>query len=143
MITVPQLCWDFTEKSIWKSFLSFLFFFLVVGNTNYQLLCGSLSLCRVGISFTLGAYVRFWIHVNEAWWLTRHNTLMQAFHKSYLLKLRVAPSETAMTDVLREVPYWLLIVHCSPKSILSLRACIYICIIVSDHFIWLKSFVCI
>lgn len=28
---------------------------------------------------------------------------MQAFHKSHLLKLRVAPSETAMTDVLREV----------------------------------------
>lgn len=25
------------------------------------------------------------------------------FHKSHLLKLRVAPSETAMTDVLREV----------------------------------------
>lgn len=34
----------------------------------------------------------------------------QAFHKSHLLKLRVAPSETAMTDVLREVllfPYLL------------------------------------
>ncbi|RVW38770.1 Serine/threonine-protein kinase GRIK2 [Vitis vinifera] len=30
------------------------------------------------------------------------NTLV-AFHKSHLLKLRVAPSETAMTDVLREV----------------------------------------
>uniref|UniRef100_A0A2P2M1I9 Uncharacterized protein n=1 Tax=Rhizophora mucronata TaxID=61149 RepID=A0A2P2M1I9_RHIMU len=28
---------------------------------------------------------------------------MQAFHKSHLLKLRVAPSETAMNDVLREV----------------------------------------
>ncbi|KAE9593206.1 hypothetical protein Lal_00029289 [Lupinus albus] len=28
---------------------------------------------------------------------------IKAFHKSYLLKLRVAPSETAMTDVLREV----------------------------------------
>lgn len=28
---------------------------------------------------------------------------LQAFHKSHLLKLRVAPSETAMTDVLREV----------------------------------------
>ncbi|KAF6167942.1 hypothetical protein GIB67_027720 [Kingdonia uniflora] len=28
---------------------------------------------------------------------------MQAFHKSHLLKLRVAPSETAMTDVLCEV----------------------------------------
>lgn len=27
----------------------------------------------------------------------------QAFHKSHLLKLRVAPSETAMTDVYREV----------------------------------------
>lgn len=31
------------------------------------------------------------------------NTFLQAFHKSHLLKLRVAPSETAMTDVLREV----------------------------------------
>lgn len=29
--------------------------------------------------------------------------LTQAFHKSHLLRLRVAPSETAMTDVLREV----------------------------------------
>lgn len=29
--------------------------------------------------------------------------MLQAFHKSHLLKLRVAPSETAMTDVLREV----------------------------------------
>lgn len=29
--------------------------------------------------------------------------LMQAFQKSHLLKLRVAPSETAMNDVLREV----------------------------------------
>ncbi|CAN1837541.1 Serine/threonine-protein kinase GRIK2 [Linum perenne] len=28
---------------------------------------------------------------------------IKAFHKSYLLKLRVGPSETAMTDVLREV----------------------------------------
>ncbi|RRT77369.1 hypothetical protein BHE74_00007555 [Ensete ventricosum] len=28
---------------------------------------------------------------------------MQIFHKSHLLKLRVAPSETAMTDVFREV----------------------------------------
>ncbi|KAJ6817548.1 serine/threonine-protein kinase GRIK2-like [Iris pallida] len=28
---------------------------------------------------------------------------MKVFHKSHLLKLRVAPSETAMTDVLREV----------------------------------------
>ena len=28
---------------------------------------------------------------------------LQAFHKSHLLKLRVAPSETAMTDVRREV----------------------------------------
>ncbi|KAL6967268.1 Serine/threonine-protein kinase grik2 [Sarracenia purpurea var. burkii] len=28
---------------------------------------------------------------------------IKAFHKSYLLKLRVAPCETAMTDVLREV----------------------------------------
>ncbi|XP_051134394.1 serine/threonine-protein kinase GRIK2-like isoform X2 [Andrographis paniculata] len=28
---------------------------------------------------------------------------IKAFHKSHLLKLRVAPSETAMTDVLREV----------------------------------------
>lgn len=28
---------------------------------------------------------------------------LKAFHKSHLLKLRVAPSETAMTDVLREV----------------------------------------
>ncbi|KAL0369674.1 UNVERIFIED_CONTAM: Serine/threonine-protein kinase GRIK2 [Sesamum angustifolium] len=31
------------------------------------------------------------------------NFWTQAFHKSHLLKLRVAPSETAMTDVLREV----------------------------------------
>ncbi|KAI3995168.1 hypothetical protein MKX01_031970 [Papaver californicum] len=28
---------------------------------------------------------------------------IKAFHKSHLLKLRVAPSETAITDVLREV----------------------------------------
>lgn len=35
---------------------------------------------------------------NMCWWL-----MLQAFHKSHLLKLRVAPSETAMTDVLREV----------------------------------------
>lgn len=28
---------------------------------------------------------------------------LQSFHKSHLRKLRVAPSETAMTDVLREV----------------------------------------
>ncbi|KAK3206016.1 hypothetical protein Dsin_020062 [Dipteronia sinensis] len=31
------------------------------------------------------------------------NYAIKAFHKSHLLKLRVAPSETAMTDVLREV----------------------------------------
>lgn len=29
----------------------------------------------------------------------------QAFHKSHLLRLRVAPSETAMSDVLREVSF--------------------------------------
>lgn len=33
----------------------------------------------------------------------RYEIRIQAFHKSQLLKLRVAPSETAMTDVLREV----------------------------------------
>ena len=33
----------------------------------------------------------------------------QAFHKSHLLKQRVAPSETAMTDVLREVSAYCLI----------------------------------
>ncbi|KAL2597427.1 hypothetical protein AAZV13_11G160300 [Glycine max] len=31
------------------------------------------------------------------------NYAIKAFHKSHLLKLRVSPSETAMTDVLREV----------------------------------------
>lgn len=30
---------------------------------------------------------------------------MQSFHKSHLLKKRVAASETAMSDVLREVFY--------------------------------------
>uniref|UniRef100_A0A7N0R8L9 Protein kinase domain-containing protein n=1 Tax=Kalanchoe fedtschenkoi TaxID=63787 RepID=A0A7N0R8L9_KALFE len=30
---------------------------------------------------------------------------IKSFHKSHLSKLRVAPSETAMTDVLREVPF--------------------------------------
>ncbi|KAL2328621.1 hypothetical protein Fmac_022048 [Flemingia macrophylla] len=33
----------------------------------------------------------------------RKHYAIKAFHKSHLLKLRVAPSETAMTDVLREV----------------------------------------
>ncbi|KAG4985411.1 hypothetical protein JHK82_033011 [Glycine max] len=33
----------------------------------------------------------------------KHGHMGMAFHKSYLLKLRVAPSETAMMDVLREV----------------------------------------
>jgi len=32
---------------------------------------------------------------------------LKAFHKSHLLKLRVAPSETAMTDVLREVYFFI------------------------------------
>ena len=32
---------------------------------------------------------------------------LQSFHKSHLQKLRVAPSETAMTDVLREVYFFL------------------------------------
>lgn len=36
----------------------------------------------------------------------------QAFHKSHLLKLRVAPSETAMTDVLREVLLFPFILSC-------------------------------
>ncbi|KAL5998393.1 Serine/threonine-protein kinase grik2 [Asimina triloba] len=34
-----------------------------------------------------------------------------AFHKSHLLKLRVAPSETAMTDVLREVSIMKMLAH--------------------------------
>ncbi|XP_057454744.1 serine/threonine-protein kinase GRIK1-like [Lotus japonicus] len=36
---------------------------------------------------------------------------IKAFHKSHLLKLRVAPSETAMTDVLREVLIMKMIEH--------------------------------
>ncbi|KAL3618596.1 hypothetical protein CASFOL_037678 [Castilleja foliolosa] len=36
---------------------------------------------------------------------------MKAFHKSHLLKLRVAPSETAMTDVLREVSIMKVLSH--------------------------------
>uniref|UniRef100_A0A5B6YU04 non-specific serine/threonine protein kinase n=2 Tax=Davidia involucrata TaxID=16924 RepID=A0A5B6YU04_DAVIN len=36
---------------------------------------------------------------------------IKAFHKSHLLKLRVAPSETAMTDVLREVLIMKMLVH--------------------------------
>ncbi|XP_068665073.1 serine/threonine-protein kinase GRIK2-like [Aristolochia californica] len=36
---------------------------------------------------------------------------VKAFHKSYLLKLRVAPSETAMTDVLREVSIMKMLDH--------------------------------
>ncbi|KAK4483405.1 hypothetical protein RD792_010591 [Penstemon davidsonii] len=37
--------------------------------------------------------------------------LPEAFHKSYLLKIRVAPSETAMTDVLREVSIMKVLSH--------------------------------
>ncbi|KAG9445557.1 hypothetical protein H6P81_011685 [Aristolochia fimbriata] len=36
---------------------------------------------------------------------------VKAFHKSHLLKLRVAPSETAMTDVLREVSIMKMLDH--------------------------------
>lgn len=36
---------------------------------------------------------------------------MKVFHKSHLLKLRVAPSETAMTDVLREVSIMKMLEH--------------------------------
>lgn len=36
---------------------------------------------------------------------------IKAFHKSHLLKLRVAPSETAMTDVLREVSIMKMLEH--------------------------------
>uniref|UniRef100_A0A166DG72 non-specific serine/threonine protein kinase n=2 Tax=Daucus carota subsp. sativus TaxID=79200 RepID=A0A166DG72_DAUCS len=36
---------------------------------------------------------------------------IKAFHKSHLLKLRVAPSETAMTDVLREVLIMKIVEH--------------------------------
>lgn len=36
---------------------------------------------------------------------------IKAFHKSHLLKLRVAPSETAMTDVLREVQIMKMLDH--------------------------------
>ncbi|XP_027910133.1 serine/threonine-protein kinase GRIK1-like [Vigna unguiculata] len=36
---------------------------------------------------------------------------IKAFHKSHLLKLRVAPSETAMTDVLREVLIMKMVEH--------------------------------
>ncbi|KAJ6806736.1 serine/threonine-protein kinase GRIK2-like [Iris pallida] len=36
---------------------------------------------------------------------------IKIFHKSYLLKLRVAPSETAMTDVLREVSIMKMLDH--------------------------------
>ncbi|KAK6144453.1 hypothetical protein DH2020_021273 [Rehmannia glutinosa] len=37
-------------------------------------------------------HIRYWIEVDT-----------MAFHKSHLMKLRVAPSETAMTDVFREI----------------------------------------
>ncbi|KAF5182558.1 Serine/threonine-protein kinase GRIK2 [Thalictrum thalictroides] len=36
---------------------------------------------------------------------------IKVFHKSHLLKLRVAPSETAMTDVLREVSIMKMLCH--------------------------------
>ncbi|XP_077252929.1 serine/threonine-protein kinase GRIK1-like [Tasmannia lanceolata] len=36
---------------------------------------------------------------------------IKVFHKSHLLKLRVAPSETAMTDVLREVSIMKMLAH--------------------------------
>ncbi|ONK66581.1 uncharacterized protein A4U43_C06F9840 [Asparagus officinalis] len=36
---------------------------------------------------------------------------VKVFHKSHLLKLRVAPSETAMTDVLREVSIMKMLDH--------------------------------
>ncbi|KAK7262329.1 hypothetical protein RJT34_29896 [Clitoria ternatea] len=39
------------------------------------------------------------------------NYAIKAFHKSHLLKLRVAPSETAMTDVLREVQIMKMLEH--------------------------------
>lgn len=48
---------------------------------------------------------------------------MQAFHKSHLLKLRVAPSETAMTDVLREVFYWVFL------SVLLIA--VFICLLIN------------
>ncbi|CAN1171920.1 Serine/threonine-protein kinase GRIK2 [Linum perenne] len=39
------------------------------------------------------------------------NYAIKAFHKSHLLKLRVAPSETAMSDVLREVHIMKMLQH--------------------------------
>ncbi|XP_042512028.1 serine/threonine-protein kinase GRIK1-like isoform X2 [Macadamia integrifolia] len=39
------------------------------------------------------------------------NYAIKAFHKSHLLKLRVAPSETAMTDVFREVSIMKMLDH--------------------------------
>nr|XP_029122914.1 serine/threonine-protein kinase GRIK2 isoform X4 [Elaeis guineensis] len=42
---------------------------------------------------------------------TRNVILSEVFHKSHLLKMRVAPSETAMTDVLREVSIMKMLDH--------------------------------
>ncbi|KAG7947168.1 hypothetical protein I3843_14G080500 [Carya illinoinensis] len=52
--------------------------------------------CKIGA----GSYGKVVLYRSS---IDRKHFAIKAFHKSHLLKLRVAPSETAMTDVLREV----------------------------------------
>lgn len=53
--------------------------------------------------------------------------IWQAFHKSHLLRLRVAPSETAMTDVLREVCHWSIICACTWIKVFELWLYVIFC----------------
>ncbi|XP_039004764.1 serine/threonine-protein kinase GRIK1-like isoform X1 [Hibiscus syriacus] len=52
--------------------------------------------CKIGS----GSYGKVVLYQND---VDGKHYAIKAFHKSHLLKLRVGPSETAMTDVLREV----------------------------------------
>ncbi|OAY51633.1 serine/threonine-protein kinase GRIK2 isoform X2 [Manihot esculenta] len=52
--------------------------------------------CKIGA----GSYGKVVLYQSS---IDGKNYAIKAFHKSHLLKLRVAPSETAMSDVLREV----------------------------------------
>ncbi|KAK6163309.1 hypothetical protein DH2020_000173 [Rehmannia glutinosa] len=63
---------------------------------------------KISFCFTLGQSTSSLAVLRSMFWLDDNRIHMDpnvlvAFHKSHLLKLRVAPSETAMTDVLREV----------------------------------------
>ncbi|KAL5728868.1 calcium/calmodulin-dependent protein kinase [Ranunculus cassubicifolius] len=60
--------------------------------------------CKIG-SGSYGKVVRYRSNVDG-----KHYAI-KVFHKSHLLKLRVAPSETAMTDVLREVSIMKMLSH--------------------------------